>query len=220
LINEYLKDEYGFKVGKQLNITVLVGENVTKIIKLRVIGIIKALPGIVSIYVMKSRPVIVISYNYLQNNTYIQKLLHGYGFRQYLIDVSENVNSTEIAEKLEEHIEIRSATSIEQVMRKYLNDPLITIFSLKFCYIEYIFALTIATFGVISTGGNIDFRKGKGGRTSNCERNDQKTNSKNGLWRSIANDYGIFPSGHNRGFIYSLWVLFTFCTSRNENILH
>jgi len=148
LINEYLKDEYGFKVGEQLNITVLVGENVTKIVKLRVIGIIKALPGIVSVYVMKNRPIIVISYNYMQNNMYIQKLLNGYNLHQYLINVSESVNSTEIAEKLEERVEIRSATSIEQVMQKYLNDPLITIFSLKFCYIEYIFALTIATLGL------------------------------------------------------------------------
>jgi len=148
LINEYLRDEYGFKVGEQLNMTVLVGENVTKTVKLRVLGIIKALPGIVSIYVMKNRPIIVISYNCLQNNTYIQKLLHGYNLHQYLIDVSEDVNSTEIAEKLESYYEIRSAISIEQVMQKYMDDPLLTIFSLKFCYVEYVFSLTVATFGL------------------------------------------------------------------------
>ncbi len=73
LISKYLKDKYGYKTGDYLHLTILVKENLTKVVEFKVIGVVKILPGLASTYRLESIPVIVISHNYLQNNVDFQK---------------------------------------------------------------------------------------------------------------------------------------------------
>ena len=145
LISRFLRDEYGYKVGEKLNITAVTSENLTVNLELQVVGVLKVLPGLESIYRMRRDPIIVTSFGYLQKSSALQKLAEEPESRYYFIDLSENANNTEVIANLKKRYEVGLITSLDQTVQKYLNDPLIEVFSISYCNIEFFFALIIGT---------------------------------------------------------------------------
>ena len=144
IISQYLSEEYMYGLGDTIRVSLTVnGKEVT--MDLTVIAIAKLLPGLQ--YTMGNlyyESVVVISSKRAQNYFDPKEVTP----IELLIDVSEDGNSTEIAEKLEtEYDEIYSAFSFEKEVQETLQESMAPIFP-KFYYIEFIFALIIAVTGL------------------------------------------------------------------------
>lgn len=147
MIGQYLSEEYMYEPGDTIRVSLTIEEKEV-IMDLTVIAVAKILPGlqywISDLYYGYRGNVIVISYKFAQSYFDLTSITP----LKLLIDISEDANSTEIAEKLEtEYDEIYSATSFERKVQETMQESLAPIFP-KFYYIEFIFALIIAVIGL------------------------------------------------------------------------
>jgi len=144
IISQYLSEEYMYEPGDKIIVSLTIdGKEVT--MDLTIIAVAKVLPGLQYwIGDLYYQSVVVISYKCAQNYFDPKEVTP----IKLLIDVSEDTNSTEIAEKLEtEYDEIYSAASFDRKVQETFQESLAPIFP-KFYYIEFIFALIIAVTGL------------------------------------------------------------------------
>ena len=144
LISYYLTKEFGLEFEDSIELNVITGALKTLKLELTVMAVAKVLPGITHINEPYNNEIVIVSYNYVKNFINLINI----EFLCLLIDVEDNANSTEIAQMLsEKYLEISCATSIDQEVQQILHES-IGIASPKFCYIEFIFILLIAIFGL------------------------------------------------------------------------
>jgi len=153
IINQYLSKEYGYKVGDQITIVIKTKEKQITI-NLTIIGIAKVLPEIeyeIQEYSLEHvhyaywEDLFVISYRCAEKHFTPRKIWKTYLF----IDLAEDVNCTEIVRKLEnEYYNIYSVASFDEIFQQTLRQSLTPLLVPKFFYIEFVFILIIAVFGL------------------------------------------------------------------------
>ncbi len=144
LISYYLSKEFELRFEDSIELNVITGALKALTLELTVMAVAKVLPGITYIDEPYYDEIVIVSYNYVKKFINLINI----EFLRILIDVEDNANSTEIVQILnEKYLEIRHATSIDQEVQQILHES-IGIASPKFCYIEFIFILLIAIFGL------------------------------------------------------------------------
>jgi len=144
LISYYLSKEFELGFEDSIELNVITGALKTLTLELTVMAVAKVLPGITYIDEPYYDEIVIVSCNYVKKFINLINI----EFLRLLIDVEDNANSTEIVQILnEKYLEIRHATSIDQEVQQILHES-IGVASPKFCYIEFIFILLIAVFGL------------------------------------------------------------------------
>lgn len=144
LISQHLSEEYMYNVGDVMQITI--GTNINKTaLSLNIIGIAKILPGLQqTLYDQYEKNAVVIGRKFAEKyfNLYSESSI------TFLIDVSEEVNATSVAEILKsQSFGIYSAFSLDEEINKSVHEVSVYL-SPKFFYIQFYFAITIALTGL------------------------------------------------------------------------